>query len=190
MLTEPQPDGYDMAELTTVARPYAKAAFEFARDKGALADWSAMLALASLLASDADFARYLARPALTADEQAQAFIKVAGDKLDADARNFISNVVAHGRVVALPAIAELFETLREELEQSAEVSVITAYALTDAQRDALAVRLGGKLGRRVSIGEVTVDPALIGGVVIRSGDLVIDASVRGKLGKLSATLNS
>ncbi len=179
-----------MAELTTVARPYAKAAFEFARDKGKLADWSAMLALAAAVASDADFARYLARPALTADEQAQAFIKAAGDKLDADTRNFISNVVAHGRVAALPAIAELFETLREELEQSAEVSVITAYALTDAQRDALSARLGSKLGRRVSIGEVTVDPTLIGGVVVRSGDLVIDASVRGKLGKLSATLNS
>lgn len=179
-----------MAELSTVARPYAKAAFEFARDKGKLADWSAMLALAAAVASDAEFARYLARPALTVDEQATAFIKAAGDKLDADARNFITNLVSHGRVSALPAVAELFEAQRAELEQLAEVSVITAYELTDAQCKELSARLGSKLGRRVTIGDVTVDRTLIGGVVIRSGDLVIDASVRGKLNKLGATLNS
>jgi F-type H+-transporting ATPase subunit delta len=179
-----------MAELTTVARPYAKAAFEFARDKGKLADWSAQLALAAGLAGDAEFSRYLSRPTLTAEQQAQAFLKAAGDKLDGDARNFVTELVQNKRLEALPQISELYEAYRAELEQSAEVNVTSAYALDDAQRQALASKLSQKLGRKITIDTVTVDKSLIGGVVIRSGDLVIDASVRGKLGKLSATLNS
>jgi F-type H+-transporting ATPase subunit delta len=179
-----------MAELTTVARPYAKAAFEFARDAGKLADWSAMLALAAGVASDAGFALYLANPTLTSAQQAEAFFKVAGDKLSEEGRNFIGNLIAHKRVDALPAIAELFEAFRAELEQSADVQVTSAFEMDAAQREALALVVGKKLGRKIAIDEVTVDRALIGGVVIRSGDLVIDASVRGKLGKLSTTLNS
>jgi len=179
-----------MAELTTVARPYAKAAFEFARDAGKLADWSAMLALAAGVASDEDFASYLARPTLTAEQQADAFLKAAGDKLNADARNFVTELVHNKRIEALPAIAELFEAFRAELEQSAAVVVTSAFELSDAQRQALAATLGQKLGRKIAIDEVILDRALIGGVVIRSGDLVIDASVRGKLNKLAATLNS
>ncbi len=179
-----------MAELTTVARPYAKAAFEFAREKSKLADWSAQLSLAAALASDAEFAAYLARPTLTAEQQAEAFLKAAGDKLDGDVRNFVTEIVHNKRVEALPAIAELFEAFKAELEQSAEVVVTSAFELSDVQRQALAAKLGQKLGRKIAIDEVTVDRALIGGVVIRSGDLVIDASVRGKLNKLGATLNS
>ena len=179
-----------MAELTTVARPYAKAAFEFAREKGRLADWSAMLTLAAALAGDEEFARYLARPTLTAAQQAEAFLKAAGDKLDADARNFVTELTHNKRLDALPAIAGLFEAFRAELEQSADVVVTSAYELDAAQRQALATRLGQKLGRKIAIEDVTVDRALIGGVVIRSGDLVIDASVRGKLNKLGAALNS
>lgn len=179
-----------MAELTTVARPYAKAAFEFARDAGRLADWSAQLALAAALASDAEFALYLARPTLTSEQQAEAFFKAAGDKLSSEGRNFINNLIAHKRTDALPAIAELFEAFRAELEQSADVQVTSAFELDAAQRAALSALLGKKLGRKIAIDEVAVDRTLIGGVVIRSGDLVIDASVRGKLGKLSATLNS
>jgi F-type H+-transporting ATPase subunit delta len=179
-----------MAELTTVARPYAKAAFEFAREAGKLADWSAQLALAAALASDEEFARYLARPTLTAEQQADAFLKAAGDKLDGAVRNFVTEIVHNKRIEALPAIAELFEAFRAELEQSAEVVVTSAFELSDAQRQSLAAKLGQKLGRKIAIDEVILDRTLIGGVIIRSGDLVIDASVRGKLNKLAATLNS
>lgn len=179
-----------MAELTTVARPYAKAAFEYARDHGSLADWSAQLALAAAIAGDADFARYLARPTLTAEQQAEAFLKAAGDRLGPDVRNFVTEIVHNKRLDALPAIAELFDAYRAEFEQAANVAVTTAYELTDAQRDSLSAKLSQKLGRKIAIDEVTVDRRLIGGVVIRAGDLVIDASVRGKLNKLAATLNS
>lgn len=179
-----------MAELTTLARPYAKAAFEFARDKGRLADWSAQLALAAAVASDDEFARYLARPLLTVEQQTEAFLKAAGDKLDGDVRNFVTEIVHNKRVEALSAIASLFDALRAEHEQAANVVVQSAYELSDAQRQTLASKLGQKLGRKIDITDVTVDRSLIGGVVIRSGDLVIDASVRGKLDKLAATLNS
>jgi F-type H+-transporting ATPase subunit delta len=120
-----------MAELTTVARPYAKAAFEFARDAGKLADWSAQLALAAALAGDDEFARYLARPTLTAEQQAEAFLKAAGDKLDGAVRNFVTEIVHNKRIEALPAIAELFEAFRAELEQSADVTVTSAFELSD-----------------------------------------------------------
>lgn len=179
-----------MAELTTVARPYAKAAFEYARDNGKLADWSAQLALAAAVASDESFAAYLSRPTLTTGQQADAFLKAAGDKLGGDVRNFVTEIVQNKRVDALPAITELFEAFRAELEQSASVAVTSAFELTDAQRQSLSSKLSQKLGRKIAIDEVTVDRALIGGVIVRSGDLVIDASVRGKLNKLAATLNS
>ena len=179
-----------MAELTTVARPYAKAAFEYARDSGKLADWSAQLGLAAAVAGDEAFSAYLARPTLTAEQQADAFLKAAGDKLGKDVQNFVTEIVHNKRIDALPAIAELFEAFRAELEQSASVTVAAAFELSDAQRDMLAGKLSEKLGRKIAIDEVTIDRSLIGGVVVRSGDLVIDASVRGKLNKLAATLNS
>ncbi|MFZ5561598.1 MAG: F0F1 ATP synthase subunit delta [Pseudomonadota bacterium] len=179
-----------MAELTTVARPYAKAGFQYARDNGKLADWSAQLALAAAVASDEAFAHYLSRPTLTSEQQADAFLRATGDKLGGDVRNFVTEIVHNKRVDALPAIAELFEAFRAELEQSAKVAVTSAFELTEAQRQSLSSKLSQKLGRKIAIDEVTVDRALIGGVVVRSGDLVIDASVRGKLNKLAATLNS
>lgn len=178
-----------MAELTTVARPYAKAAFQFARDKGQLAEWSAMLAFVAAVSSDAAFADYLARPTLTSAQQSDALLKACGDKINADGRNFVANVVANKRLQALPAISSLFEALKAEAEKAAEVEVTSAFALTDAQQAQLVSELTKKLGRQVIL-NASVDAALIGGVVVRSGDLVIDASVRGKLGKLSATLNS
>lgn len=179
-----------MAELTTIARPYAKAAFEFARDKGLLADWSAQLALAAGLAGDAEFRRYLAQPALTADEQVAAVKKLIGDKINAEFGNFVTELARNGRIQALPEVAALYEDFRADLEELAEVEVTSAYPISEQERTNLAAKLSQKLGRKVAIETVIVDKTLIGGVVIRSGDLVIDASVRGKLGKLGATLNS
>ncbi len=178
-----------MAELTTVARPYAKAAFEFAKDKGQLAQWSTELALAAALSADEAFADYLARPTLTTSQQTEAFLNAAGDKLSVEGRNFIANVIANKRLAALPAISVLFDALKADAERVADVDVTSAFALSDAQASELAATLAKQLGRQVQL-TTQVDAALIGGVVVRSGDLVIDASVRGKLGKLSATLNS
>ena len=178
-----------MAEITTVARPYAKAAFEHAKAGGQLAGWSSMLALAAAVVSDAGFKQYIARPMLSAEQQAQALLTVCGDQLDADGCNFIVNLAAHKRLLALPAISERFEALRAEAEGAVDVDVTTAFALDDAQTAQLAAVLSQKLSRQINVTSA-VDAALIGGAVIRAGDVVIDASVRGKLGQLRATLNS
>jgi F-type H+-transporting ATPase subunit delta len=178
-----------MAELSTVARPYAKAAFEYAQQTGKVADWSAMLGFAAQLAADADFADYLSRPTLTAAQQGELFLQAAGNAIDAEGRNFITHVIAHKRLAALPAISSLFDALKAEAEKAADVEVTSAFSLSDAQQSALAAELTRKLGRQVKL-TTLVDSSLIGGVVVRSGDLVIDGSVRGKLSKLAATLNS
>lgn len=178
-----------MAELTTVARPYAKAAFAHAQEKGLLADWSAQLNLAAALAGDAEFAAYLTRPSMTVEQQTGAFFTAAGDQLSADCRNFVAFVAQNKRLAALPAIAEIFEQMKADAERTAEVQVTSAFELTEAQQAALAGQLTARLGRKVTVNAL-VDSSLIGGAIIRTGDLVIDASVRGKLAKLSATLNS
>ena len=180
-----------MAELTTVARPYAKAAFEYANAEGKLelAIWSTQLALAAAVVQDAEFARYLSRPSMTVAEQETALFAACGGELSAGVRNFLSLVAANKRLMALPAIAELYEILKAQAENTADVTVTSAFALSDEQEDVLAKQLAEKLGARINI-NTEVDAALIGGVIIRTGDLVIDASVRGKLAKLSATLNT
>lgn len=178
-----------MAELSTVARPYAKAAFEYAEQANQVTAWAAMLRFAAQLASDAEFAAYLSQPTLTAARQAELFLQAAGDALDAPGRNFITHVIAHKRLAALPAISTLFEALKADAERSADVEVTSAFALSDNQQAKLALELMRKLGRQVNVTS-KVDAGLIGGVVVRSGDLVIDGSVRGKLEKLAATLNS
>ena len=178
-----------MAELTTVARPYAKAAFEYAQsDKLELAIWSSQLGLAAAVLQDADFARYLSRPSMTVAEQKTALFAACGGELSAGVHNFLSLVAANKRLAALPAIADLFEELKARAENTADILVTSAYALTEAQQGEMAKQLADKLGQRINI-RSEVDASLIGGVVIRSGDMVIDASVRGKLAKLSATLN-
>ena len=180
-----------MAELTTVARPYAKAAFEYANAEGKLelTVWSTQLALAAAIVQDAEFARYLSRPSMTVAEQATALFAACGGELSASVRNFLSLVAANKRLMALPAIAELYEEEKAKSEKTADVVVTSAFGLSDVQEQVLAKQLAAKLDRRINI-RTEIDAALIGGVVVRTGDLVIDASVRGKLAKLSATLNT
>jgi F-type H+-transporting ATPase subunit delta len=180
-----------MAELITVARPYAKAAFEYANAEGKLelAVWSTQLALAAAIVQDEAFARYLSRPSMTVAEQETALFTAFGGGLSTHVRNFLSLVAANKRLMALPAIAELYEVEKSKSEKTADILVTSAFALNEQQQDALAKQLATKLNLRINI-RTEIDAALIGGIVIRSGDLVIDASVRGKLAKLSATLNT
>ena len=180
-----------MAELTTVARPYAKAAFEYANAQGAseLTLWSSQLALAAAVVQDAEFARYLSRPSMTVAEQTTALFAACGGELSASVRNFLRLVAANKRLMALPAIAELYEEEKAKSEKTADVVVTSAFGLSDEQEQVLAKQLAAKLVRRINI-RTEIDTTLIGGVVVRTGDLVIDASVRGKLAKLSATLNT
>ncbi len=178
-----------MAELTTLARPYAKAAFEYAQAHQQLASWSAMLGLAAAVSQDDTLQRVLKAPRLTSTEKATTFIDVCGDKFDAQARNFISVVAENGRLDLLPEIAAEFDLYKAEQEKSVDVEVTSAFALSTEQQDKLAKVLSARLSREVRL-HATEDATLIGGVVIRAGDLVIDGSVRGKIAKLAEALKS
>ena len=178
-----------MAEITTVARPYAKAAFTYAREQNALAQWGGMLAFAAAVAADSRMAAFLARPQLTAVQQADAMIAACGDKLDNAGRNFIKQLCANRRIGAPPAIRELYDAMVAELQKLGEVNVTSAFPMDDAATAKLAASLKRRFNQDVRV-SVEVDPALMGGIVVRFGDLVIDASVRGRLDKLASTLNS
>lgn len=178
-----------MAEITTIARPYAKAAFAYAQEKKALPRWSEMLALAAAVVADPKMAALLSRPQLTAAKQAEAVAIACGDKLDSDGKNFVRQLCGNRRITALPAIREQFEQMVAELQKLGEVTVTSAFPMNDAETTKLAVSLKRRFAQDVRV-SVEVDPALMGGVVVRFGDLVIDASVRGRLNKLASTLNS
>lgn len=178
-----------MAEVSTIARPYAKAAFEYAQEKGALTQWSDMLARASVVAANSDMRSVLENPSLTSEQKADIFVDVCGADLGGDARNFVYGLAEHKRLVALPMIAEMFEKLKAAKDQAVDVMVTSAFEMTAEQKSKLVETLKNKWQKDVSI-ETQVDRSLIGGVIIRAGDVVIDSSVRGKLAKVAEAVNS
>ena len=178
-----------MAELTTLARPYAKAAFAEAVEKNALEQWSDMLSVASQFAADENLAKVLVHPSLTAEQQATALTDLCGDKLNQAGKNFLMILGENKRLTLLPEIVEAFEELKAAQEHAIDVTVTSAFNLTDVQQETLSQALKNKLQCDVRLtGEV--DPLLVGGVIIRAGDLVIDGSVRGKLAKLAEAMDS
>ncbi len=177
-----------MAELTTVARPYAQAVFERAQETGRLADWSDELHFAAAVAADPQMADIIESTRLTKAELAELFIGVCAERLSDDARNLVRLLAENRRLVLLPEIAAVYEVLRAAAERTVEAEMVSAYPLDDAQRGRIAEALKARLGRNVTL-SATVDESLIGGAIIRAGDLVIDGSVRGKLGRLASALN-
>lgn len=178
-----------MAESITIARPYAKAAFEAARQHSALDQWSSMLAVAAAAARDEKIEVVLDHPTLTREHKAQIVADVCGDVLNGSGKNFLFALSENDRLKLLPSIAELFEVLKAQLEHTVEVEVESAFELGNEQQDKLAQALSKKLDRQVSL-KAKTNPELIGGAVIRTQDLVIDASVRGKLSKLAEKLSA
>lgn len=178
-----------MAELSTVARPYAKAAFEYALAAGDLAGWSAQLSTAAAVARQDVIKKVLASPAMTADQQAQTFIDVCGDALNDKGQNFIRVLAKNKRLALLSQIVVIYEAHKAAQEKSVDVELSTAFELDAAAQQKLAEALSGKLQREVKVTAV-VDKQLLGGVLVRAGDLVIDGSVRGRLAKLAEAMNS
>ena len=178
-----------MAELTTLARPYAKAAFEFAQEKGILAEWSAMLTFVAGLVADAKVKAVLTDPKRGSAEITATFLSAADASLDEGSKNFLRTLGSNRRLVLLPEIAQLFEVQRAELEKTIEVDVASAIAVPDAVTEKLKLALEKRLGRQVKLSN-QIDTGLIGGAVIRAGDLVIDGSVKGKLARLASSLQS
>lgn len=178
-----------MAELTTLARPYAKAAFEVALAGNALEKWSKMLTVSASVTRDEKVGSLLKSPALTSDQVANAFLQVCGDDLDAKGRNFISLLAENKRLVLLPQISQLFEVLKANQEKSVDVEITTAFEISSDISTKLAQALKTRLQREIKM-VTRVNQDLIGGVVIRAGDTVIDSSVRGKLSKLAESMKS
>lgn len=178
-----------MAELATIARPYAEAAFALARDNKALPQWAETLALLSGVASDAKVSAAVDNPKLSIAEKQSMFASVCGDKLSGDTASFVRVLLDAGRVKLLPQINEHFQLLRRNAENVARATIISAFPLTDAQRDDLKAGLAKRYGRDIEIVEQT-DSSLLGGAKIIVGDQVIDRTVIGQLNKMERQIKS
>ncbi|HEV2109916.1 MAG TPA: F0F1 ATP synthase subunit delta [Gammaproteobacteria bacterium] len=179
-----------MAENSTLARPYAKAVFELAKAQAAFDRWSRVLATLSALSTDAGVQALLSSPRALPAQRAEVLSELAGksgEKLDQQGRNFVGLLAEYRRLQLLPEIAADYELLRAEAENTLEVELCAALPVPAAEQQQISAALQKKLGRKITLRYVE-DKTLIGGAVIRAGDLVIDGSVREKLGRLAAAL--
>ena len=176
-----------MAETGELARPYAVAAFKQAEEEGRLGEWAEMLELLAAVARDATVSGLIANPRVDRTRLVELFIDVCGDRLSDTGRNFVKVVGEYGRFALLPDISQRFAEERAAREGRNHVHVTSAFKLSKPQRKAIVAAMERRLGTRVTL-DCEVDDSLIGGVVIRAGDLVIDASLRGRLGQLAQTL--
>ncbi|OEY66073.1 F0F1 ATP synthase subunit delta [Marinobacter sp. X15-166B] len=178
-----------MAEPRTLARPYAKAAFQAARDQQQLAEWSELLTYAGFVAANDVIEKLLANPGMEEVKKAELILDVTEQTVSEHQRNFFELLAENRRLALLPEIAALFNTYRADLERTVDLEVTAAYELTAEQQQKLTQVLSAKLERKVSI-TASLDKSIIGGVIVRTGDLVIDASVRGKLAKMADAMGS
>ncbi len=185
-----------MADNHTIARPYAQATFELANESNGLAEWSEALGLAKDMLSDGRVAKFLGNPALTDDERlsflADLFATVDGESSilaggNKQGTNFLKLLLEYGRVSVLPEIADHFDALKARVENTIDVTVTSAAPLSVAQQKTIAKALKDRLGREVNL-QTEVNENLIGGAVIRAGDVVIDGSLRSRLEDLSKAL--
>ncbi|MFY0663629.1 MAG: F0F1 ATP synthase subunit delta [Natronospirillum sp.] len=178
-----------MAEISTLARPYAKAAFDVAKANGQLSGWSAMMrSLASVAALPA-VQSLVNHVSLATAQKVSQLTGLCQENMVNGGENLLTTMAENGRLGLLPEVFEQFETLRLAEEKTADVVISTAFALSDAQLKTLSEKLAKKLGREVQV-STELDPSLKGGIIIRFGDTVIDGSVRGRLVKLAEAMNS
>jgi F-type H+-transporting ATPase subunit delta len=178
-----------MQEKTTIARPYAQAVFETASEESKLNEWSEMLGLLDSIVSDAQMQAVLSNPKLDAAALTDFVLGVSGDSLNETGSNLVKVLADARRLAILPEINNLFEQLKAEAEGVIEVTVTSAYELAADQQAAISEAMAKRLGRKVEITS-DIDDSLIGGVVIRAGDSVIDASVKGRLKALATQMTN
>jgi len=176
-----------MAELTTVARPYAEAVFELAKQEGQLDRWSEALKHAAVVSQDASMKAVLSSPRVPNAQKSALLVATAGKGLDEEGESFLQLVLRNGRTEVLPEISRLFEEMKDHDEGVVEASVVSAFPLDEDQLTELVTKLEIRFKRKI-LARTSVDPELIGGVVIRVGDDVVDGSVRGKLEAMAAAL--
>lgn len=175
-----------MATESTTARPYAKAIFELASQMGGYDQWSARLSYWSAVVQDDTIRARLAEPGITSQAKADLIASVS-DGLDDDSKGLLKLLADNDRLSALPDMHLQFEQLRQEAQGEVEAHVVTAYALTEDQSTRIIDALGKRLSRKVRLTS-EIDTDLIGGAIVRAGDLVIDGSIRGRLAGLEQSV--
>jgi F-type H+-transporting ATPase subunit delta len=178
-----------MADKTTIARPYAKAAFEEARGENRLGPWSDALRVAATVVADPRVETLLGNPRVTSSEMAQLVIDIAGADLGDHGANFVRTLAENHRLAYLPEISTLFDELKDEAEKIVDVTVTSAAPLDETQRKTLTTALERKLKRSIRM-QCHTDPSLIGGAVLQAGDLVIDGSLRAQLNRITYDLTA
>ena len=172
-----------MLENSTIARPYATAVFELAQETGQVEEWSAMLGILGLISSDKDMRLLITNPKVSRQQLQDLVLDVCGAGLSELGRNLAKLLVQANRMQYAYDIKEQYEQMRAAAEGKVDVEVVTAYTLDRHQQDSIAEIIAGRLGKQVNI-VTSVDESLIGGAIIRAGDSVIDASLRGRLTEL------
>jgi F-type H+-transporting ATPase subunit delta len=177
-----------MSENTTVAISYAKAVHDLCADAAQARRWSEALADLAAVARNDDMLAFLADEKRSRAERVAGFVKVVEDTVDERAINLVRLLGERDRLDLLPEVAAEFEKLRAEADRRVVASVVSARPLTDEQSNRIKTALGKRLDRTVEL-DTTVDEDLIGGAIIRAGDLVIDGSMRGELEHLAVQMS-
>jgi len=176
-----------MAELMTIARPYAEAVFALAKEQNTLPTWSEQLANLGTIASDPSMQAFMADPAHTDEEKVSVFVNVMGSNLNDQGKNLLNTMAENGRLAALPEVSEQFDVLRAAEENRVLATVISAFDVTDEQKNKLSAALNAKFGADVEI-SYEVDASLVSGIKIKVGDWAIDGSALSQLNKLGAAI--
>lgn len=179
-----------MSNTTTIARPYAKAIFEYALAVQKLAQWSEILQTLAAVVLDEKMSQFIANPVVTAEQQIELLMSLfakVGVNEKAAIQNLVVLLTGNKRLMLLPDIKVLFDSLRAEQEKTLQVEVYSFSELSSAQQAKLISSLSHRLQRQVTL-DLRIDKSLLGGAVVHAGDLVIDGSVRGKLNKLRTDL--
>lgn len=177
-----------MAELATVARPYAEALFRVAKS-GDMVSWSNLMTRMSEIGAHPDVKELVSNPKLTDRQVSDTLLALLNSDIPAEAKNFIEVLVENGRVSLLPKISAQFHALKDADEGAANASIVSAFEMSESQIGELVATLGKKFGRKLNP-TVSVDSSLIGGVCVTVGDEVLDLSVRAKLQQMHAALVS
>ena len=176
-----------MSDFTTIARPYAKAVYDTAHETGTLDLWSDALANLANVVSDSQMSKLLDDPESGKNQKGELIIKVLGDKLNEQQQNLVKLMAENGRLKLMPDVLEQFEVARAKAENKVEAEVISAFKLSAEQTSELVNTLKKKLGCEVTL-TTTIDESLIGGVIIKAGDTIIDASMKSQLDSLALSL--
>jgi F-type H+-transporting ATPase subunit delta len=178
-----------MAEVSTLARPYAQAIFSLAFTNNTFKTWSEQLTLLKEVTANKLMIEVISNPNISDVQIITLISDICSDGLDEQGINFLKLAAENGRLGIIPVIADSFEILRSEAEGSIEAEVISAYAINATQKKSIAAALKKELGREVTITS-TIDKSLLAGVIIRAGDIVIDGSVKTQLERMTHSLLS